>query len=158
MRTSADMAVMKYAARTVKSASILAIFVSVAVVAQPAGTPEDVIRSLLKAIYANDVAAYEKLTLPDPRQKWLTTGGAVNERGLKALQDDPASVQIQMKRGFTYRGRTIEPGKDGYPIGTTALFMVAHGGGPTMVMLSKRAEGWRVDLRWWLATVELSSG
>ncbi len=148
---------MKYPGGIFRLVSTLAIFISLAAAAQPAETPEEVIRSLLKAIYANDIATYEKLTVPDPRRQWLTTGGRVNERGLRELQEDPESVQIRMKRGFTHRGRPVEPGKDGYPVGTTSLFMVAHGGGPMMVTLTKRAEGWKVDLRWWLAMVELSS-
>src|SRR6476659_2386802 len=40
--------------------------------------PGPVIRSLVQAMYANDVEAYNKLTLPHPLRSRLTSGGRVN--------------------------------------------------------------------------------
>jgi hypothetical protein len=36
-------------------------------------------------MYANDVASYNKLTLPNPLRSRLTSGGRVNENGLREL-------------------------------------------------------------------------
>jgi len=125
----------------------------------PTKSPEEVIRSLVRAMYSNDVAGYEQLTIPDPRRHRLVTGGSVNESALRELQDYPAGLQIKMKRPFRFRGRSVQPDDKGdYPVTTTVLYMAAHRGGPMMVTLVRRPEGWRVDLRWWLAMVDLASG
>jgi hypothetical protein len=58
-----------------------------------------------------------------------------------------------------FRGQAVKAdGKGDYPVGTTALFVVAHGRGPTVFTLARRPEGWKVDLRWWIAMSELASG
>ena len=121
--------------------------------------PEQVIRSLVLAIYSNDVASYNRLTIPHPLRSRLSAGGRVNQERLDALKEDPGGLQIIPKRPPMLRGEKVEPDTKGeYPIGTTALFVVAHGRGPMVVTLARRADGWKVDLRWWIAMTELASG
>lgn len=123
-----------------------------------AGSPEAVIRAIVTAMYANDVASYEKLTLPDPRRSRLTSGGRVNEDGLRTLKEDPGSLQIKVKRTFLFQGKPVKAdGRGNYPVGTTVLYLAAHRGGPMVVPLVRRDEGWRADVRWWLAMTDLMS-
>jgi hypothetical protein len=122
-------------------------------------SPEEVIRAFVRAMYANDIATYERLSIPDPRRSLLVRGGSYNETAVREIDDDPLSIQIKVKRDFRYQGKPIEAGSSGdYPVGTTVVYMVAHRGGPMMMVLARKAEGWRVDLRWWLAMTELASG
>jgi hypothetical protein len=124
-----------------------------------ADTPESTIRGVIRAMYAADGAAFAHLMLPDPRIHMLTTGGSVNERGLRDLDEDPQGVQIIPRRTFEFRGADASPDSLGqFPIGTTAVYMVAHHSSPMVMVLEKRAEGWKVDPRWWLAAVEMSAG
>ena len=121
--------------------------------------PEDVIRALVVAMYANDVGAYNQLTIPHPQRSRLTTGGRVNQERLSALKEDPDSLQIVGQRPPMFRGQDVEPDAKGdYPVGTTALYVAAHGGSPMVVTLARRADGWTVDLRWWIALMELAAG
>lgn len=121
--------------------------------------PEITIRALVKAIYANDVAAYEQLTLPDPRRARLVQGGSVNQEKLRQLKEDPSGLQMVRKQPFRYRGQPVAPDASGvFPAGTTVHYMVAHYGSPMMVTLVRKPEGWKVDLRWWLAMLDLASG
>jgi hypothetical protein len=121
--------------------------------------PSPVIRSLVQAMYANDVAAYNKLTLPHPLRSRLTSGGRVNESGLKELKDDPGGLQIKMKRPFEFRGKEAKPGSGGqYPVGTTAHYVVSHRGGPMVMGLVRQPDGWKVDLRWWIAMTDMMAG
>ncbi|HEX5069220.1 MAG TPA: hypothetical protein VFV78_03305 [Vicinamibacterales bacterium] len=123
-----------------------------------ADSPEPVIRALVKAIYAADVAGYNAVTIPDPRRARLTSGGRVNESKLEQLTTDPQSLQMKQVRPFLDHGREAVPDSKGqYAVGTTALFTVTHGGSPMAVALVKLADGWKVDLRWWLAGVEMQS-
>lgn len=146
--------------RSLTLAALIALVITAGGLTQSssASRPEDVIRSLLKAIYSNDVTAYESLTVPDPRRSRMVSGGRVNEAALRELEEDPSALQIKMKRPFKHRGLAVEPdGKGDYPVGTTSLYLAAHRGNPTVIRLEKRQEGWKVDLRWWLAMMEMAS-
>lgn len=124
----------------------------------PREAPELVIRALVKAMYANDVAAYERLTVPDPRRGQLTKGGSTNRDRLRELDEDPQALQIRMARPFKHAGKAVDPDARGdYPIGTTVRYVAAHRGGPMTVSLVKQADGWKVDLRWWLAMMDLAA-
>ena len=124
----------------------------------PKSSPEDVIRTLVRAIYANDVAAYNAVTVPDPRRARLTAGGRVNEAKLRQLETEPELLQIKSLRPFLYRGHAVKPDATGQvPVSTTAMYRVVNGGQPMIVSLVRTSEGWRVDVRWWLAMLELQS-
>jgi len=121
-------------------------------------SPEPVILALVKAIYANDIPAYDKVTVPDPRRTRLTSGGRSNPAKLRQIDEDPGSLQMRKRRPFLFRGTEAVLDANGrYPTGTTALYMVAHGGSPMVVTLVRQADGWKVDLRWWLAMLELQT-
>jgi len=122
-------------------------------------SPEATIRGLVLAIYGNDVASYNNLTLPHPLKSRLTTGGTVNQSKLRQLQQDPGGLQMRLERPLLFQGKEATLDANGqYPVGTTALYMIANGGQPMVVGLQRRAEGWRVDVRWWIAMTELMSG
>ncbi len=124
-------------------AAILLLFIAVKGIAQDGRQgPEDVIRAFYKAVYSGDKVAFERLTVADPRRGTFLREGSRNEAGLRELIDDPGSLQIKMKRPMMSKGRAIEPDGNGdYPAGTTALYMTAHGRGPTMITLRGRLTG-----------------
>ena len=122
-------------------------------------SPEPVIRALVTATYAGDVAAYERVTLPHPLRSRLTAGARANEARLRDLREDPEGLQIRQERPFLFAGKEAVIGPDGrYPDGTSALFTVAHHGGPMILGLTRRPDGWKVDLRWWLAAMAQAQG
>jgi hypothetical protein len=126
---------------------------------QPSESPESVIRRLVQAIYANDAAAYNAVTIEHPLRSRLTAEGRVNAAGLRRLKEDPEGLQIRQKRPMLSEGKPVTPGRNGdVPVGTTALYVVAHGGAPTAMPLVRRAEGWKVDIRWWIAMTDLAGG
>lgn len=122
-------------------------------------SPESAIFALVKAMYSNDVDGYNRVTLPDPRRARLTTGGRVNTAALQRLEQDPGSLQMKSRRPFLYRGREATADAGGnYPAGTTALYSVAHGGNSMVAPLVRQGDGWKVDVRWWLAMIDLQNG
>jgi hypothetical protein len=126
--------------------------------AQASDNPEPVIRGLVRAMYSNDAVGFERLTIPNPRISLLTTGGRVNQDGLRELDEDPGGLQIIMKRPFEYRGAAVKPDATGkYPVGTTVVYVVAHHRSPIVMVVEKRTDGWRVDPRWWIGMVDLVS-
>ena len=61
-------------------------------------SPEAVIRSFVHAMYSNDLAAYDALTLPTPGRERLQKNGAVNLEAKEELEHNPEAVQIRMMR------------------------------------------------------------
>jgi hypothetical protein len=121
-------------------------------------SPEAVIRSLALAIYGNDVATYEKITLPHPQRSRLTAGGRVNESALQELKENPGALQIRERRPLLFKGEPAKPGPGGaYPVGTTGFYVMAHRS-PMAVVVVKTADGWKIDPRWWIAMMELATG
>jgi hypothetical protein len=121
-------------------------------------SPEAVIRSFVHAMYSNDVATYEALTLPTPGRDRLEKGGAVNVEAKEELEHNPAAVQLRMMRPYQFMGREArrEPNGD-YPVGTTVRFSASYRY-PMVVSLVRTADGWPIDLRWWLAMLDMASG
>jgi hypothetical protein len=121
-------------------------------------TPESTIRAMIRALYSADVEKFRRFLLPDPRSHLLTGGQTVNKDAITELAEDPEGLQIIPRRGFEHRG--IEAKRDAggkWPVGTTVTFMVSHHRGPMVTVLEKKADGWKVDPRWWLAEIEMQS-
>lgn len=118
----------------------MALVIAASAAAQKSSdSPEPVIRGLVRAMYSNDVAAFKRLTVPNSRIGLLTTGGRVNQDGLRELDEDPGGLQIIMKRRFEYRGVAAKPDAAGkYPIGTTAVYVVAHHRNPIVMVVQKQ--------------------
>lgn len=123
---------------------------------QGADSPEAAIRQLLRAMYANDVEAYNAVTTEHPQRARLTQGGRVNQDALRRLTEDPSSLQTREMRPTLVQGKPFEGTRA--PVGATALYMAAHQGGPMAVPLVRRADGWKVDVRWWVAMHAMERG
>ncbi len=120
--------------------------------------PEAVIRSFVHAMYANDVAAYNALTLPVPGRERLQKDGAVNAEAKEELEQNPEAVQLRLMRPYQFKGREARRDASGeYPVGTTVRFRVSYRNS-MLVSLVRTPEGWRIDLRWWLAMLDMASG
>ena len=110
---------------------------------------------MVTAMYANDVAAYDRVTLPHPKRAMLTAGGRRNDDKLRQLKEDPGGLRITPQRPFLFQGKEIDLAKA--PVGTTGLFMVAHYGSPMVVPVVRKEDGWKIDLRWWIGMMEVAT-
>lgn len=121
-------------------------------------SPEAVIRSFVHAMYSNDVVAYEALTLPVPGRERLEKGGAVNVEAKEELEHNPEAVQLRMMRPYQLKGHAVTRDANGeYPVGTTVRFSASYRNS-MVVSLVQTPAGWRIDLRWWLAMLDMASG
>ena len=70
----------------------------------------------------------------------------------------PEAVQVKLTSPFRFKGKEVTPDAKGqYPVGTTVRYEAAYRS-PMIVSLVRRPEGWRIDLRWWLAMMEMQRG
>jgi hypothetical protein len=140
------------------SLQLVGVAVLASAVSAQADSPEAVIRSFVHAMYSNDLAAYEALTLAVPGRERLEKNGAVNVEAEQELEQNPEAVQLRVMRQYQFRGREARPDANGeYPIGTTVRFSASYRY-PMLVSLVRTAEGWRIDLRWWLAMLDMATG
>jgi hypothetical protein len=79
------------------------------------GSAEAAIIDLFRALYAGDVPAFERLTLPPPQRSRLTGGAKRSDERLKALNDDPKSLQLRLQRPFQLQGRDVAADADHAP-------------------------------------------
>lgn len=122
------------------------------------GGPEAVIQRLIVAIYGNDIATYNAVTVEHPLRSRLTSGGRVNADRLARLKEDPDSLQIREIRPLMLAGKPMRADARGAaPDGTTGLYMVAHEGSPMIVPMVRQAGAWKVDIRWWIAMSEMAT-
>lgn len=146
---------------TLAAVAAVAILLTVAAshpvsAAAPGDAPEGVIRAFFMAMYAGDAPAVERLTLPDPRRATFIARAPRYDDRLRELREDPDALQIRVARPFALKGRPVQPDAAGiYPAGTTVRYAVTHRIGPIAISLVNGDAGWRVDLRWLLAMMEL---
>ena len=64
---------------------------------------------------------------------------------------------MRVDEEFSLRGRPVEREASGdYPVGTVGHAIAAAQGGPTPLTLVRQEDGWKVDLRWVIAMIDLS--
>ena len=131
-----------------------ALAIPVALVGQSTDTPEAVIRKFVLAMYGRDAEAYSRVTTEHPLRARLIAGGTANTEAVRRLKDDPDGLQIREQRPKRASGKPVEGGA--VPIGATALYIVAHGGGPMVVPMVKTSGGWKVDIRWHVAHQQMA--
>ena len=145
--------------RALTAAILLVILIAPVRAQKDADSPEPAILALIKAIYANDPAAYNKVTVDHPRRAQLTAGGRPNTARLMELAQAPGSLQMKSRRPFLHRGLAASVDASGrYPVGTTALYSVVHSGNQMVAPLVRQEDGWKVDVRWWIAMMDLQKG
>lgn len=123
--------------------------------AQGSNDPKPVIRQLVMAMFGKDVEAFNRVTTEHPLRSRLTTGGTPDPDRVRRLKEDPASIQIREQRPILFKGKPVESGEP--PVGATALYIVApQGGGPMVMPMVKRPDGWKADVRWWIAGQQMT--
>jgi len=118
---------------------------------------ERAVRQFVRALALHDAQAFSSATLPHPRSTRL-----LNREPLSADQQAEAerrleSLQVRVGEEFSLRGQPVRPEASGdYPVGTVAHAIAAGQGGPTPLTLVRKEDGWKVDLRWIVAMIDLS--
>ena len=127
-------------------------------VAEGMTAPERAVREFIKALAMHDASAFATAVRPDPR-----AGRFLNPQPLTQEQQAEASrrletLQVRASEEIMLRGKPVQADANGdYPVGTVGRFLASGDGGPAVVTVVREKDGWRVDLRWWLAMLDMAS-
>ena len=137
------------------------LVVGIATVAAVSGVqsaPERAVREFISALAMHDAPAFAKSIRPDPRASRL-----LDPQPLTADQQAEASrrletLQVRRTEDILLRGKPVDGDANGdYPVGSVGRFLVSGAGGPAVLAVVRETDGWKIDLRWWLAMVDMAS-
>jgi hypothetical protein len=120
--------------------------------------PERAVRDFITALAMHDTQAFTRAIRPDPRANRF-----INPQPLTSDQRADAArrletLQVRRTDDVLLRGELVKPDAQGdYPVGTVAHFVASGNGGPALVTLVRAPDGWKVDLRWWLAMLDMQT-
>ena len=131
---------------------------TVAAVSGVQSSPERAVREFISALAMHDAPAFAKSIRPDPRASRF-----LNPQPLTADQQAEASrrletLQVRRTEDILLRGKPVDGDANGdYPVGSVGRFLVSGAGGPAVVTVVREMDGWKIDLRWWLAMLDMAS-
>ena len=142
----------------------LAVLAMLCATAAPGGaqdeapTPvERAVRQFVRALAMHDLQAFTAATLPHPRGARLLNREPLTPDQRSDAERRLESLQVRVGEEFSLRGRPVEREASGdYPVGTVGQAIAAGQGGPTPLTLVRHEDGWKVDLRWLIAMIDLS--
>lgn len=124
---------------------------------QPPGPVETAVRQFVRAIALHDATAFAAATLPHPRAGRLLNRDPLDAEARAEAERRLESLQVRVGDEFLLRGVALERNESGdYPVGTVGHAIAAGQGGPTPLTLIRKEDGWKVDLRWVIAMIDLS--
>jgi hypothetical protein len=103
----------------------------------------------------HDAQAFARTTLPHPRSGRLLNAQPLTPEGRAEAERRLESLQVNAKDDFLFDRKLATTDADGkYPVGTVGHVVAAAQGGPMLVTVVHQADGWKVDLRWWVAMLD----
>ncbi len=111
-------------------------------------SPEPVLRDFLSALYTNDRPAYLKTVYDPVGAESLLGPQQPSPEQVEALKQEAAGAQLRQSTAFTFEGKPMPSAP--YPTGTKATYMTAFHGANLAIPVILAADGWRVDVRFWL--------
>jgi hypothetical protein len=120
--------------------------------------PERAIREFIRALAMHDTQAFARAIRPDRRANAL-----INPQPLTAEDQVEAArrletLQVRRSDDVLLRGKPVKAEANGdYPVGSVGHFVASGSGGPSLVTVVREPEGWKIDLRWWLAMMDMAN-
>jgi hypothetical protein len=124
-----------------------------------ADRPERAVREFIRALAMHDTQAYSRAIRPDPRASRFINPQPLTSDGQMEAARRLETLQVSRRDDVLLRGKPVDVDAQGdYPVGSVGRFVASGNGGPAVVTLVREADGWKVDLRWWLAMLDMANG
>jgi hypothetical protein len=133
------------------------VFAGATASAAPAsGAAERAVHDFFHALAMHDVQAFTRAVVPTPRAERLISTKPLSADERETAQRRLQGLQMSQRDEFLLRGEPVKPdSKADYPVGTVGHYVVSSDGGPSVVTVVRQQDGWRVDVRWWLALMDM---
>ena len=120
-------------------------------------SPEPVIRAFYRAVLSGDAAAFHKVVVVDALADKFLPRDAPSPEATHEIAMASMDFSIRQTQPFRARGKEVGVDAAGhYPVGTTSRYLANFPRSLTVVTVVRKAEGWKVDLRWWEALAMLT--
>jgi hypothetical protein len=120
--------------------------------------PERAVREFIRALAMHDTQAFAQAIRPDPRASSLINPQPLTPEGRVEAARRLETLQVRRRDDVLLRGKPVNADTNGdYPVGSVGHFIASGSGGPSLVTLVRESDGWKVDLRWWLAMVDMAN-
>jgi hypothetical protein len=125
----------------------------------PPGTPaEKAVHAFVRAIALHDAREFQAVVVAHPRAALLLNTEPLTAERRAEAERRLGSLQVRLEDDFLLRGAPVKADERGdFPVGTVGHAIAAGEGGPMLVTLVRQAEGWRVDVRWFLAMLNAAT-
>ena len=124
-----------------------------------ADRPERAVREFIRALAMHDSQAFSRAIRPDPRASRFINPQPLTSEGQMEAARRLETLQVSRRDDVLLRGKPVDADAQGdYPVGSVGRFIASGNGGPAVVTLVREADGWKVDLRWWLAMLDMANG
>ena len=119
--------------------------------------PEHAVRDFIRALAMHDTQAFSRAVRPDPRASRFINPEPLTPEGHAEAARRLETLQVRRSDRVLLRGEPVESDARGdYPVGSVARFIASGNGGPALVTVVREPDGWKVDLRWWLAMLDMA--
>ena len=123
-----------------------------------ADRPERAVRAFIRALAMHDTQAFSRAIRPDPRASRFINPQPLTSEGQVEAARRLETLQVSRRDDVLLRGKPVDADAQGdYPVGSVGRFIASGNGGPAVVTLVREADGWKVDLRWWLAMLDMAN-
>jgi hypothetical protein len=125
----------------------------------PPGTPAGkAVHAFVRALALHDARAFQSAIVPHPRAERLLNAEPLSTEGRAEAERRLGSLQVRLEDDFQLRGEPVHADPQGdYPVGTIGHAIAAGQGGPMLVTLVRRPDGWKVDVRWFVAMLDAAT-
>ena len=121
--------------------------------------PERAVREFIRALAMHDTQAFSRAIRPDPRASRFINPQPLTPDGQVEAARRLETLQVRRSDDVLLRGKPVDADAQGdYPVGSVGHFIASGNGGPAVVTLVRDPDGWKVDLRWWLAMLDMANG
>jgi hypothetical protein len=118
-------------------------------------SPEPVIRAFYRALLSGDVAAYHKVIVEDARADRFLPPNPPDADKIHEIEMESQSFTMRQLQPFRLQGKETSPANGSFAAGTTTRYLANFPASLTVISMVRAQDGWRVDMRWWEALIEL---
>ena len=116
-----------------------------------AGEPEQAARDFLYNLYANDAAAVRRSTLPGEDSGVLIGPQTFTRSELDKLKTYIDRLPLNVGAPPSLDGKPLPGSAAPFPVGTKVVYLTQFRGVSFVVPMQRTEDGWKVDVRFWLA-------